>query len=344
MTEGDVLAFTSALTAFKKTMNDKLVTIANNFHKHMDEQIKGVNDACLRWFTQLKEHCDRNGNDIRALRTEFASIREENNSLKERLSALEKSDEYKTDHAFRLQLIAYNIPETDQDADREDCFFTVRDFMIQKLGISENDANYFPIRDTHRLGRKEAGNIRPIVIAFIQQQHRDFVLSRAKNLRGSTLSLQPHLSRKQLDVKKTLLAKRKDIKEVDPRILAFIGYRRYKPLLLVKQNGRLVEFRSDMPINSLQHGDHIPQPASQNNSRPNTPNTPHSPSLNSPARSNLQFQQPDHVQHNPATLDGVNSLQTNPANTVNALLNNPTFPMEEAEVPVRDVTSNDVYS
>ena len=328
MAEGDVHAFTAALNSFKSTMNDKLITIANNFNKHLDDQIKSVSDACLRWFTQIKEQCDLNGTDIRSLRSELASIKDENINLKERLEALEKSDEYKTDHAFRLQLIAYNVPETDQEADREDCFLTVRDFMINKLGILEVDANFFPIRDTHRLGRKEAGSIRPIVIAFTQQQHRDFVLSKAKNLRGTPLSLQPHLSKKQHEVKKTLLAKRKDIKDVDPRLLAFIGYRKYKPILLVKQNNRLVEFRADMSINSLQHGDHTPQPAHLINNRPITPETPPSPSryrhLNTvitPARSIIQ--------HTPVNHTTDNLLQPSQA--------------MEAEVPVRDVT-NDLFN
>ena len=336
MAEGDVHTFTAAISSFKTTMNDKLVTIANNFNKHLDDQIKAVSDACLRWFTQIKEQCDLNGNEIRSLKSELASIKDENNSLKERVEALEKSDEYKTDHAFRLQLIAYNVPETDQVADREDCFLTVRDLMVNKLGIREGDANFFPIRDTHRLGRKEAGSIRPIVIAFIQQQHRDFVLSMAKNLRGTPLSLQPHLSKKQHEVKKTLLAKRKDIKDVDPRLLAFIGYRKYKPILLVKQNNRLVEFRADMSINSLQHGDHYPQPVHLNNSRPITPDNSQSTSqyrhpntVTTPARSIIQ--------HTPVTTPARSIIQHTPVNHTTDNLLQPSHAME-AELPVRDVT------
>ena len=98
-------------------------------------------------------------------------------------------------------------------------------------------------------------------MAFLRQPDRDFILSQSKNLRNTRLSLAPHLSAKMVLRKKALLAIRKDIKDnFDKRVLAFIGYRAYKPVLLVKVQGRLVEYNESIPWNTLQFSDHVPAP------------------------------------------------------------------------------------
>ena len=258
--EAQFQAFTKALKSAKDGLNDKLVKLADNFNKHIDEQIKIVNQTCLKWFEQLKTHVDKNSAEIVTIKEEVENLKLVNATLRDKIESLERNDEYKTDHAFRLQLVAYNIPEEDE---KEDCFARMQFFMRDNLGIDEAAVGQIPIRDTHRLGRKVEGKIRPIVIAFIQQQHRDFVLSKAKNLQGTDLSLQPHLSKKLQEVKKALLIKRKEIKSVDRNILAFIGYRAYVPKLLVRRNNRLQEYKDDMPIRSLQHGEPRPAPPIQ---------------------------------------------------------------------------------
>ena len=266
--------FLAAISDVKGALNKQLQDIAGNFHKCLTDQVKILNETCLNWFNSLKQLGDDNASKIRDLRKDMNSVIQENNSLKKRVEILEAADEYKTDHAFRLQLVAYNIPETVQPVDREDCHLTIRDFFINSLEIREEDVNFIPIRDTHRLGKKQVGSIRPIVIAFCQQQHRDFVLSRAKKLKGSRLGLQPHLSKKLLDVKKVLLAKRKEIKDYDRRVLAFISYRSYRPILLVKRQDRLVEFQDSMSFNDLQFGANISNFSNLRNLHQSTPRTP----------------------------------------------------------------------
>ena len=266
--------FLVAVNNVKEALNQKLEDIAGNFHQCLNDQVKILNDTCQTWFNTLKQLGDENTSKIRDLRKDMNSVIDENFSLKKRIELLETADEYKTDHAFRLQLVVYNIPETEQPADREDCHLTIRDFMINSLEIAESEVNLFSIRDTHRLGKKKVGSIRPIVIAFVQQQHRDYVLSRAKKLKGTKLGLQPHLSKKLLDVKKVLLAKRKEIKEHDRRILAFITYRSYRPILLIKIHDRLVEFQDSMSLNDLQYGDNVSNFSNLRNVYQSTPLTP----------------------------------------------------------------------
>ena len=244
-------------------ISDQLNAKIDGLAKNMTDGLKQVSNNCLRWFTQLKGHVDQNAADIVQIKRDVeqlkreqgdvAELRRENEQLKRQVSDLEKDAEYKTSHAFRLQLVIYNLEEEEN----ENVWDVVRDFMVNNLRIQEQQVDHMPMRDMHRMGKKAENKVRPIVMAFLMQRDRDFTLKQAKNLRNTNLSLSPHLSSKMVDVKKGLLAIRKDIKENhDRRILAFIGYRSYRPVLLVKVAGKIQEYKRSMPINTLQHSDH----------------------------------------------------------------------------------------
>ena len=247
-----------------KDVSDQLNAKIDGLAKNMTDGLKIVSDNCLRWFTQLKGHVDQNAADIVQIKkdveqlkreqgAEVAQLRQENEKLKQQVSDLEKDAEYKTSHAFRLQLVIYNLEEEEN----ENVWDVVRSFMLNNLKMQVEQVDHMPMRDMHRMGKKAENKVRPIVMAFLMQRDRDFTLKQAKNLRNTNLSLSPHLSSKMVDVKKGLLAIRKDIKENhDRRILAFIGYRSYRPVLLVKVAGKIQEYKRSMPINTLQHGDY----------------------------------------------------------------------------------------
>ena len=241
---------TETIQNVRDGMNQQLKTLADNFN----EQMNLVQTNCRRWWEQLKGFVDTNTTDIGVLKNTQQTVVQENRLLRERIEKLEADAEYKTDHAFRLQLIAYNIPEIED----ENPFATIRWFFVNKLKIPQERVNYIAMRDCHRLGKRTPGKTRPMVVAFLMQPDRDSVLLQAKELRGTNLSLQPHLSKKQLEVKKALLAKRSLLKERDERILAFIAYRMYKPILLIKIDNRLQEFKDGMNPNQLQFSDRPP--------------------------------------------------------------------------------------
>ena len=248
------------------TLGNKILKLADNFNKTITEEINKVSATCLGWFNQLKGFVDTNatdikklGEDLQALRHDFEEEKRKNSQLNSQLQKLQGELDYQTEHSYRLNLVVYNIEES---ADKEDCFLTMKNFMQTQLQIEETVINQLQVRDCHRLGGQKAeGKIRPIVIAFTLQQQRDFVLKQGKNLRNTNYSIQPHLPQKMVIVKKQLLAKRKDIKRRDHRILAFIGYRAYRPVLLVKVNGKLKEFDDNMNLAQLQYSDQFLVPS-----------------------------------------------------------------------------------
>lgn len=257
--------FQKGLATCTNNLNEKIKVLADNFNKHVEDQIGIVSQRCLGWFNNLKTFIDnnateitKNANGVKRNVDDIAALRAENVELRKMIVDLQADSEYKTDHAFRLQLVLYNYPEKLPESEGvEDCFALVRQFMRDRLGIAEATILQMPIRDTHRLGKWNRDKIRPIVIAFTVQPHRDFVMRQAKNLRGTNFSLQPHLSAKQIAVKKALLAKRRVIKDANKDTLAFIGYRSYKPVLLVKVAGELTEYKDTMDPRSLQLSDNI---------------------------------------------------------------------------------------
>ena len=139
---------------FNKLLNE-IETKFNNQIKQMTKDVtdgfKTVSERCLGWFKQLKVHVDKNASDIVDIRADMKSLREENNKLRKMVEDLQVDAEYKTSHAFRLQLIAYNI----QESDNENVWEVLKVFLTRDLKIDENTVNQIPIRDTHRMGKKK---------------------------------------------------------------------------------------------------------------------------------------------------------------------------------------------
>lgn len=279
--------FKTALSTMQSEINKKIADLTKNVTDGFDT----VSKQCLGWFNQLKSHVEANSTTITSIKKEMQDLRKHNavlkqtcDDLKTKVENLQEDADYKTEHAFRLQLVVYNVPETDN----EDTHRVLTEFMVTQLHIPPQQIEYLPIRDTHRIGKVMENRTRPILVAFLVQRDRDYVLKHGKELRNTNFSIEPHLSKRQWTVKKSLLAKRATIKAGNRNALAFIGYRSYKPVLLVKVNGQLREFKNNMDLASLQAGD--------NGRRWGPPEQPPTV-LHSAARVNLMslptFAQPD---------------------------------------------------
>ena len=247
-----VASFTDIVNGIKQNFQSKIDELSHN----VTEGLRQIGEQSTEFFRQLKGLIDKNASDINVINGNYQRLQRENTALngalgdlRKRIEVLERDSLYKTDHSFRLQLVAYNIPEVRG----EDTFAVIRAFLVDNLQVPANNVAYMPIRDTHRIGRRQDGKIRPIVVAFCLQQDVNFVMKHAKNLRGSRMSIEPHLSAPRLAEKRMLLAKRKTIKEHDRRILAFIGYRSYRPVLLVKRQGELESYSDNMDLRTLEY-------------------------------------------------------------------------------------------
>ena len=119
-------------------------------------------------------------------------------------------------HGFRLNLIARGKDELDDETHQqtEQLF---RDILKEDTKIDNADTILF--RDCHRLPKPKRGHgssqPKPIICAFIRQQDRDLVLSKAHMLKDTGKSLQSHLPKRLNDLRNAMLKERRSMLDAD---------------------------------------------------------------------------------------------------------------------------------
>ena len=198
------------------------------------------------------------------LKDQKSTNEKQNKLIKELSDKLEDT----ISHSRRLNLIISGVPEKSDEKVSE----VIKHFFIENLKIPSEDYDKFLFRDYHRLGpksnvdddgnvfRKKKGNNvtqkdphRAIIIAFIHQSQRNFVLSHAKNLTaGSLLSIKPDLSPAMSRLRNNLLQVRREIKNVSNQNLAQLSYISYRPVLFVKINGEKLIYNDALDISQCE--------------------------------------------------------------------------------------------
>ena len=166
-------------------------------------------------------------------------------------------------HGRRLNLLIDGVPEVNKENTKQVVF----DFLIKDMKLPRDDVEKYVYRDLHRLGSwvvKDDGCVyrkqttgrqttppqpRTIIVAFTTQSDRNQVMASAKNLKDSVFSIKPDLSAAMSNVRNKLLTIRRDIKNINRRNTANLVYRSFKPKLIIKLDGQLVEYEDGMDIN-----------------------------------------------------------------------------------------------
>lgn len=222
-------------------------------------------------FTQLKDIQDSQKAQLEAQSKKIANLEKENEQLRSDLRAtdtrlkkceelLEKSQTRiieNESHGRRLNLILGNVPESNNENIRH----VINNVFIDNLKIHPERVESFIFRDAHRLGKSKEANPpipgvtkpRNIIMAFICQEDRNFVLSQARNLKGSNISLRVDLVKEYAMIRDNLLIRRSEIRKFNEKLYVQLSYRSYsKPVLLVKVKNNIVEYTSDMKLEDLQ--------------------------------------------------------------------------------------------
>ena len=100
---------------------------------------------------------------------------------------------------------------------------------IKKLLLTQNlnsgDA-VVKIDRAHRIGRREVGKTRPVVVRFSEYKTKEKILRNASNLKGSGKRISEQFCKATLDINNQLFKSCKLAKEKDPRIKRFwVNYR-----------------------------------------------------------------------------------------------------------------------
>ena len=122
-------------------------------------------------------------------------LKAENRSLKTTIDRLEFQ-------AIRDDLIFDGLPEKEEDVEK-----TVRDFLAEKVRLSNEELKRISLSRVQRMGRKVMGNNRPrpILVTFGSMHDKETVKKKKKNLAGTTFGVNDHFTQTVMERRKILI-------------------------------------------------------------------------------------------------------------------------------------------
>ena len=135
-------------------------------------------------------------------------------------------------HSRRRNVIINGVEELEGENTEE----VATNFLKDELKIEAEDVAKFLFRDVHRLpkAKNADGTVntkpRPIIIAFLQQKHRNATMRHAFNLKESGYSIKSDLPTKLNELRSLMLKERIRLKTVNPGVKYRVAERSYKPV------------------------------------------------------------------------------------------------------------------
>ena len=238
-------------------MEDKAITasyVMLQLNLLKDEILKGVEEKIRKVVqeeletirTEFDEKLQNFKTEQQAFTEEkFAELKEmhqiEETSLSERLNELENQfklmlknhdsllqrDIAAEDRQRRTNIVVTNL-KVNKDVSCEE---NAENFFRDKLNIPQEKIKHFIYRNCHYLGREQPGHGRSLIIAFIRQTDRDYVMSQAKKLKGSDISMRPNYSAETRARKDEMLKLKQSLQNEDVKLR--VVERSYQPLLQI---------------------------------------------------------------------------------------------------------------
>ena len=158
---------------------------------------------------------------IEELKKKMAVQGEAIDELKKGVKSLTKQVEYEKQKAIKLEshsrrnnLNFFNIPEQ-RDESFENSETILRKFMAAELKISKEDVDDISFERVHRIGKSSLTDSkpRPLIAKFTYHKDKEFVISRAKNLRDTNFAVARDFPKEIVNKRKLLLPNLKDAKK-----------------------------------------------------------------------------------------------------------------------------------
>ena len=193
-------------------------------------------------------------NSVNMTGIQVNDVAKKNSELVKRFDIAKKDMSYVTDKAADLEdrmrrqnLIFYNIEEKDN----ENCEELVNT-VLKTSGPLEHGENALPIDRAHRLGRKNEGKTRPLIIRCTYFKDKQGIIFDKRKLAGSGVSMSEDYSKPTLDLHKELYTRCKAAKGSNERIKTF--HMKYKFVTVVydyTENSQPVNFRKNFRIDNM---------------------------------------------------------------------------------------------
>lgn len=129
---------------------------------------------------------------------------------KERYTSLSQKVLYQEAYSRRENLKFVGIPETKERESGDETKGVLFNFLEEKLHLE--DAKGIEFQRVHRLGRASNGQPRLIIARFLRYADREYVLHKARNLKGTNFVIYEDLPKEILDNRRPQISKLKEAK------------------------------------------------------------------------------------------------------------------------------------
>ena len=220
----------------------KLLESINNLEASVNNSFQQTNNR----ITDLENANTATGTEIQALKDRFSDLEKNNQLLNKKLLD-------SVAHSRRLNLDFLGFKE-EKD---ESVTVKVRNFWVTVLGIDRELADQILLRDIHRIGKynKEAVHPRVIKAGFVLMEDRNSVMKLAHKCKSTDFAIRADLPPELVLIRRQHLDIRDMIKETNANALASCTLRSYRPVLIVKYDGKITEYKDTMDISKLEPGD-----------------------------------------------------------------------------------------
>ena len=183
----------SAMIQYMKRFEAQLKDLHNTTEQTKNSQIKG--EEHLRELTKFIEFANNRFDEYEKEKKEkdelIKNLRKDVNDMAGIIDNLSLGLDRQEQYSRRNCLLLHNIPETSNENTDDLVIKTVNEELLEAITINETDRS-------HRLGKSQAGKIRPVVVKFARYHTRNKIFRKKKLLKGKQVSITESLTKRRM--------------------------------------------------------------------------------------------------------------------------------------------------
>lgn len=183
----------SAMIQYMKRFEAQLKDLHNTTEQTKNSQIKG--EEHLRELTKFIEFANNRFEEYEKEKKEkdelIKNLRKDVNDMAGIIDNLSLGLDRQEQYSRRNCLLLHNIPETSNENTDDLVIKTVNEELLEAITINEIDRS-------HRLGKSQAGKIRPVIVKFARYHTRNKIFRKKKLLKGKQVSITESLTKRRM--------------------------------------------------------------------------------------------------------------------------------------------------
>lgn len=183
----------SAMIQYMKRFEAQLKDLHNTTEQTKNSQIKG--EEHLRELTKFIEFANNRFDEYEKEKKEkdelIKNLRKDVNDMAGIIDNLSLGLDRQEQYSRRNCLLLHNIPETSNENTDDLVIKTVNEELLEAITINEIDRS-------HRLGKSQAGKIRPVIVKFARYHTRNKIFRKKKLLKGKQVSITESLTKRRM--------------------------------------------------------------------------------------------------------------------------------------------------